>query len=118
VLSAPRSPWQRAYIERVIGTIRRECLDHVIVFNESSLYRHLQAFCGYYHRTRTHLACRKTARNRVVSNHQKPAGSSRSQRLAAFTIDTSAALPEQDYPSGRIAGFGASIHHDVHTPRS
>jgi transposase InsO family protein len=47
VLSAPRSPWQRAYIERVIGTIRRECLDHVIVFNESSLYRHLQAFCGY-----------------------------------------------------------------------
>jgi len=39
VLSAPRSPWQRAYVERVIGTIRRECLDHVIVFNETSLYR-------------------------------------------------------------------------------
>ena len=39
VLSAPRSPWQRAYVERVIGTIRRECLDHVIVFNEASLYR-------------------------------------------------------------------------------
>jgi putative transposase len=37
VLSAPRSPWQRAYIERVIGTLRRECLDHVIVFNETSL---------------------------------------------------------------------------------
>jgi putative transposase len=37
VLSDPRSPQQRAYIERVIGTIRRECLDHVIVFNESSL---------------------------------------------------------------------------------
>jgi hypothetical protein len=36
VLSAPRSPWQRAYVERVIGTIRRECLDHVIVFNEAS----------------------------------------------------------------------------------
>jgi putative transposase len=59
VLSAPRSPWQRAYIERVIGTIRRECLDHVIVLNETSLYRHLQAFCAYYHRTRTHLALRK-----------------------------------------------------------
>ena len=39
VLSAPRSPWQRAYVERVIGTIRRECLDHMIVFNESSLHR-------------------------------------------------------------------------------
>jgi transposase InsO family protein len=51
VLSAPRSPWQRAYIERVIGTIRRECLDHVIVFYEQSLRRHLHAFCRYYHRT-------------------------------------------------------------------
>jgi putative transposase len=37
VLSAPRSPWQRAYIERIIGTIRRECLDHVIIFNEAAL---------------------------------------------------------------------------------
>jgi hypothetical protein len=34
VLSTPRSPWQRAYVERVIGSIRRECLDHLIVFNE------------------------------------------------------------------------------------
>jgi putative transposase len=59
VLSAPRSPWQRAYVERVIGSIRRECLDHLIVFNERSLYRHLQAFCAYYHRTRTHLALQK-----------------------------------------------------------
>ena len=46
LLSAPRAPWQRAYVERVIGTIRRECLDHLIVFNEASLYRHLQAFCS------------------------------------------------------------------------
>jgi putative transposase len=59
VLSAPRSPWQRAYVERVIGTIRRECLDHLIVFNEASLSHHLQAFIGYYHRTRTHLALDK-----------------------------------------------------------
>jgi putative transposase len=61
VLSAPRSPWQRAYVERMIGTIRRECLDHLIVFNEASLCRHLQAFIGYYHRTRTHLALEKDA---------------------------------------------------------
>jgi transposase InsO family protein len=61
VLSAPRSPWQRAYVERIIGTIRRECLDHMVVFNESSLSRHLQAFVGYYHRTRTHLALNKDA---------------------------------------------------------
>ena len=56
VLSTPRSPWQRAYVERLIGTIRRECLDHLIVFNETSLRRHLQRFTDDYHRTRTHLS--------------------------------------------------------------
>jgi len=45
VLSAPRSPGQRAYVERVIGTIRRECLDHMIVLNEASPYRHLRLTC-------------------------------------------------------------------------
>ena len=59
VLSAPRSPWQRAYIERVIGTIRRECLDHVIVFSQASLQRHLRNFADYYHRSRTHLRLQK-----------------------------------------------------------
>jgi transposase InsO family protein len=59
VLSAPRSPWQRAYVERVIGTIRRECLDHVIVFNEASLYRHLKSFVTYYQESRTHLSLGK-----------------------------------------------------------
>jgi putative transposase len=59
VVSAPRSPWQRAYVEPVIGTIRRECLDHMIVFGEGSLYRHLQNFINYYHRSRTHLALAK-----------------------------------------------------------
>jgi putative transposase len=58
-LSAPCSPWQRAYVERVIGTIRRECLDHVIVFNETSLRRHLASFVDYYHRSRTHLSLLK-----------------------------------------------------------
>jgi len=59
VLGAPRSPWQRAYIERVIGTIRRECLDHVIVFSEASLSHHLRKFTDYYHRSRTHLSLQK-----------------------------------------------------------
>jgi transposase InsO family protein len=59
VLSAPRSPWQRAYIERVIGSIRRECLDHVIVFQESSLRRTLHSYFEYYHRSRTHLSLAK-----------------------------------------------------------
>jgi transposase InsO family protein len=59
VLSAPRSPWQRAYVERVIGTIRRECLDHVIVFSEAGLSRQLRRFADYYHRSRTHLGLQK-----------------------------------------------------------
>ena len=67
VLSAPRSPWQRAYIERVIGTFRRECLDHVIVFNEASLYRQVRLFTTYYHESRTHLSLGKdTAEARPV----------------------------------------------------
>jgi transposase InsO family protein len=56
VLSTPQSPWQRAYVERVIGTIRRECQDHVIVFNDRCLHRHLGRFVDYCHKTRTHLS--------------------------------------------------------------
>ena len=59
VLSTPRSPWQRAYVERVIGSIRRECLDHVIVLHENSLRRTLGSYFDYYHRSRTHLSLGK-----------------------------------------------------------
>jgi transposase InsO family protein len=59
VRSAPRSPWQRAYIERVIDSIRRECLDHVIVLHEASLRRTLASYLDYYHRSRTHLSLEK-----------------------------------------------------------
>ena len=61
VLSAPRSPWQNAYVERLIGSIRRECFDHVIVVNEHHLRRILRSYFGYYHRTRTHLSVDKDA---------------------------------------------------------
>ena len=59
VLSAPRSPWQRAYVERLIGSIRRECLDHVIVFHQAGLRRTLAAYFSYYHQTRPHLSLQK-----------------------------------------------------------
>jgi putative transposase len=59
VLSASRSPWQRAYVERVIGSVRRECLDHVIVFHENSLRRILTSYFDCYHRSRTHLSLGK-----------------------------------------------------------
>jgi putative transposase len=55
VLTAPRSPWQNPCAERVIGSIRRECLDHVIVFSEGHLRRLVARYADYYHRWRTHL---------------------------------------------------------------
>jgi transposase InsO family protein len=56
VLTAPRSPWQNPYVERLIGSIRRECLDHVIVLNERHLRRVVGEYLEYYHRSRTHLS--------------------------------------------------------------
>ncbi len=61
VLTAPRSPWQNAYAERLVGSIRRECLDHVIVLNESSLRRVLKSYFDYYQGSRTNLAVGKDA---------------------------------------------------------
>jgi transposase InsO family protein len=56
VLTAVRSPWQNPFVERLIGSIRRECLDHVVVLSESHLRRILLRYLAYYHRTRTHLS--------------------------------------------------------------
>jgi transposase InsO family protein len=61
VLIAPRSPWQNPYVERVIGSIRRECLDHVVIFNEKHLRRVLRGYLRYYHASRTHLSLGKNA---------------------------------------------------------
>jgi hypothetical protein len=61
VVSAPASPWQNPYVERLIGSIRRECLDHVIVLNASHLRRVLTIYREYYHRSRTHLGLAKDA---------------------------------------------------------
>ena len=59
VVTAPRSPWQNAYVERIIGSIQRECLDHVVIFDERNLRRTLSSYVQYYHRTRTHLSLDK-----------------------------------------------------------
>ena len=59
VLTAPRSPWQNAYAGRLIGSIRRECMDHVMVLNESSLRRILRSYVDYYQHPRTHLSLDK-----------------------------------------------------------
>ncbi len=61
VLTAPQSPWQNGYVERLIGSIRRECLDHVIVFSEVGLRRALKKYFEYYEHCRTHLSLDKDA---------------------------------------------------------
>jgi putative transposase len=61
VLTAPQSPWQNPFAERLIGSIRRECLSHVLVINERHLHRILTRYVSYYHQARTHLALDKDA---------------------------------------------------------
>ena len=73
VLTAYRSPWQNAYVERLNGSIRRECTDHVIVFGENHLRRLLREYFEYYHEDRTHLGLDKeTPMERPVSNRASP----------------------------------------------
>jgi putative transposase len=59
VVTAPRSPWQNAYVERFIGSIRRECLDHVIVLSAAGLQRVVKNYVTYYMGSRTHLSLDK-----------------------------------------------------------
>ena len=58
---APRSPWQNGHVERLIGSIRRESLDHLIVFGEAHLRGFLKAYASYYNEVRTHLSLDKDA---------------------------------------------------------
>jgi transposase InsO family protein len=93
VVIAPRSPWQNAYVERVIGSIRRECLDHLVIFNERHLRQVLSSYFDYYHGSRTHLSLRKDPpeprpieppdRGRVIALPQVGGLHHRYQRLAA-----------------------------------
>ena len=73
-LTTPQSPWQNAYVERLIGSIRRECLDHMIVLNESGLRRLLKSYFEYYEHSRTHLSLGKDA---PISRSVQPAGTGR-----------------------------------------
>jgi len=69
VVIAYRSPWQSPYVERLVGSIRRECLDHVIVLNEARLIRILTSYFQYYHEARTHLSL---DRNAPISREVEP----------------------------------------------
>ena len=59
--TAPRSPWQNGHSERLIGSIRRDCLDHIVVFGELHLRHGLRSYAKYYNQARTHLSLNKDA---------------------------------------------------------
>ena len=101
VITAPRSPWQNPYAERLIGSIRRECLDHVIIFNERHLHRVLSSYFQYHHDTRTHLSLCRTARDLVLCNRPRSAVSSPCRRLAVCTI----AMSVEPLEEGRMSQF-------------
>jgi transposase InsO family protein len=84
--SSPRSPWQNGYAERLIGSIRRECLDHVIVFSERHLRHLLLCYMKYYNGTRTHLSLEKDA---PVSRAVDRAGHIVAQFSAGYTTNMS-----------------------------
>jgi transposase InsO family protein len=68
--TAPRSPWQNAYVERLIGSIRRECLDHLIIVDKRHLRKLLRDYADYYNGLRTHLSLNKdTPLGRPVQSH-------------------------------------------------
>ena len=79
VLIAFRSPWQSPYVERLIGSIRRECLGHLIVLNEDHLRRRLSQFFTYYHEARAHLS---PERNSPIPRPVCPPAQGKISRLA------------------------------------
>jgi putative transposase len=104
ILSAPRSPWQRAYVERLIGSIRRECLDHVIVFNGECLRQTLLSYFRYYHRARLHLSLEKDSPD--PRSVQPPVKSLRFLKSAACTISTN----DTPLETGTLLMGGTDLH--------
>ena len=85
--TAPRSPWQNGYVERLIGSIRRESLDHLVVFGEAHLRSVLKAYASYYNEVRTHLSLDKDAPD--FRRRRSSAASQRYRSSAVSTINTS-----------------------------
>ena len=95
VLTAPRSPWQDAFCERVVGTVRRECLDHVIVLREQHLRRILRKYLQYYHSSRTTSRSTRTPRSCASASPATRGRSSPSLWSADCITTTPDARPER-----------------------
>jgi len=99
VVTAPHAPWQNPFVERFVGSARRECFDHVIPFNEAGVRKLMRHYGSYYEKTRTHLALDKDAP--VPRPVMRPGDGDiwRSLRSAASTIDTNAERPDHAAPN-------------------
>lgn len=86
--TAPRAPWQNGCVERVIGSIRRECLDHIIARDERHLRRTLRSYHSYYNEARTHLALARTRLFHVQEQDSPAARSLPFAKSAVYIIDT------------------------------
>ncbi len=115
IISAYRSPWQNPFVERVIGSIRRDCLDLIIIFNERHLRRILKSYFEYYHNDRTHLGLIKTHRLSGPSsqNRLNPPKSSSSHGSADFIIATSGRRP-LNTQGGLILCIPSTLHPNLH----
>src|ERR1700733_131095 len=118
VLFAPRSLWQRAYVERAIGTIRRESLDHVVIFSEAARYGQMKSFVEYYHRSRPHLSLSKDSAGvagSAVTPTRTNRGYSASRRSPSPIRATRSVKKAEQYCSrkghaaiGRFLAFGTT----------
>ena len=107
VLTAPRSPWQNPYAERLIGSIRRECLNHFVILNARHLQRTLALYFRYYHTSRTHLGSTSNVHFRV--RYHATEELSRSRNCMVFITATNALQPKHvDGPR-----FGEGQHHHL-----
>ncbi len=105
--TAPRSPWQNGYAERFVGTLRREILDHVIVFGERHLLRLVRAHATYYNEDRPHMASAATRLSHGPSNHLARGESSLSPASLGSTIATRGRLD----PCARLFGHHSRVRH-------
>jgi putative transposase len=111
VVTACRSPWQNAYAERVIGSLRRDCLDHVIILSEAGLRRVLATYVAYYHESRTHLSldkdtpyCRPVmAAGPIAAIPQGGGLHHRYERRAAYPAGSSPESPRSRWAERRLA---------------
>ena len=104
VLTAPRSPWQNAYAERLIGSIRRECLDHVIVVSETGLSRILTRYLAYTTSRARISRWPRTRHSLGRSRDPRSARSLPSRRSAAYTIGTTAGRRSHTSLHGQVVG--------------